>query len=75
MTLQGPWRFDQPSYGSDMWFYPKWAQVPKNAIGMNEAGLARLTASSGLMLVEHHQGNWKDVSGGFFQDVLIIEKA
>ncbi len=75
MTLQDQWIFDQPSYGSNMWFHPKWAQVPENAIGVNEAGLERLSASSGMKLIEHHQGNWKEVPGVFFQDVLIFQKA
>jgi len=75
MTSQDLWIFDQPSYGSDMWFHPKWAKVPENAIGVNEAGLGRLIESSGLKLVEHHQGNWKEVPGAFFQDVLIFQKA
>lgn len=74
-TLQDQWVFDQPAYGSKMWFHPKSAQVPENAIGVNEAGLDRLTASSGLKLIEHHQGNWKEVPGVFFQDVLIFQKA
>jgi hypothetical protein len=58
-----------------MWFHPKWAQVPESAIGVNEAGLDRLTATSGMKLIEHYQGNWKEVPGVFFQDALIFQKA
>jgi len=75
MTLQDQWVFDHPSYGSSMWLHPKWAVVPENAIGVNEAGLERLTASSGMKLIEHHHGNWKEVPGAFFQDVMIFQKA
>jgi len=75
MTSQNRWVFDQPSYGSNMWFHPKWAQVPENAIGITEAGLDRLIASSKMKLIEHHQGNWKEVPGAFFQDVLIFQTA
>lgn len=75
MTLQNQWIFDQPSYGSTMWFHPKWVKVPEHAIGINEAGLDRLTESSGMKLIEHHQGNWKEIPGVFFQDVLIFKKA
>ena len=75
MTSQDLWFFDQPSYGSEMWFHPKWTKVPENAIGVNEDGLERLIASSGMKLIEHYQGNWKEVSGAYFQDILIFQKA
>lgn len=75
MTSQDQWVFDQPSYGSNMWFHPKWARVPEDAIGVTEAGLDRLIASSEMKLIEHHKGNWKEVPGVFFQDVLIFQKA
>jgi hypothetical protein len=58
-----------------MWFHPKWAQVPENAISINEAGLDCLITSAEMNLVEHYQGNWKEVPGTFFQDVLIFQKA
>ena len=73
-TSQDLWIFDQPSYGSDMWFHPEWAKIPENAIGVNEAGLERLLKNSGLKLIDHHQGNWKEVPGVFFQDVLVFQK-
>jgi SAM-dependent methyltransferase len=74
MTKQDLWVFDQPSYGSEMWFHPKWADVPENAIAVNEAGLERLVENAGMGLIEHHQGNWKEVPGAFFQDILIFQK-
>jgi SAM-dependent methyltransferase len=74
-TLQNQWVFDQPSYGSNMWFHPKWARVPENAIGVTEAGLDCLITTSEMKLIEHHQGNWKEIPGVFFQDVLIFQKA
>ena len=39
-TLQNKWIFDQPAYGSSMWYCPKWARVPEAAIGVTETGLA-----------------------------------
>jgi SAM-dependent methyltransferase len=75
MTLQDQWIFDQSSYGSTMWFHPKWVHTPETAIGVNEAGLDRLISSSGMKLIEHYQGNWKEVPGVFFQDVLVFQKA
>lgn len=74
MTLQDQWVFDQPSYRSDAWRHPKWAKVPESAIGITNVGLDRLTSNSGLKLIEQYQGNWKEVPGVFFQDVLIFKK-
>lgn len=74
MTSQEQWVFDKSSYESDAWFHPKWVKVPENAIGVTEAGLDRLASSSGMTLIDHHQGNWKEVPGAFFQDVLIFQK-
>ncbi len=50
-------------------------QVPEHAIGVTTISLDRLISNSGLGLVEHYQGGWKRVSGVFFQDVLIFQKA
>ena len=74
MTSQGRWVFDQPCDGSDAWFHPKWAEVPERAIGVTQAGLDRLTTSSGMKLLEHYPGNWKEVPGVFFQDIVILQK-
>ncbi len=53
----------------------EWAKVPERAIGVTEAGLDRLASSSGMKLIDHHQGNRKEVPRVFFQDVLIFQKA
>ncbi len=53
----------------------EWAKVPERAIGVTEAGLDRLASSSGMKLIDHHQGNWKEVAGAFFQDILIFQKS
>jgi SAM-dependent methyltransferase len=74
MTEQMKWIFDTPSYGSEAWFHPNWVPVPESAIGFTQAGLKRLISNSGLKLVEHHQGNWKEIPGLFFQDILIFQK-
>lgn len=75
MTPQDRWIFDQPSYGSDAWFHPEWVKIPEIAIGITKTGLDRLTTNAGLRLIEHHQGNWKEVPGVYFQDVLVFERA
>jgi SAM-dependent methyltransferase len=74
MTSQEKWIFEKPAYGSDAWFYPKWAQVPESAIGITEVGLNRLISTGELEIMKHYQGNWKEVPGAFFQDVLIFKK-
>ena len=74
-TSQAQWVFDQSSYGSDAWFHPKWVKVPEKAIGMTEKGLERILAGTDLKLIDHHQGNWKEEPGAFFQDILVFQKS
>ena len=66
--------FDQPVYGSDSWFCPKWAKVPEQTIGVTNKGLECLMSKSGLRKIEFYQGNWREAPGVFFQDVVIFEK-
>jgi SAM-dependent methyltransferase len=73
-TAQDRWVFDQPAYGSSMWLHPEWADVPERAIGVTEAGIERLATTSGMRLVDHHPGSWKEAPGVFFQDVLVFER-
>lgn len=73
-TLQDQWIFDQPAYGSDAWFHPKWATIPESALGVTSIGLGRLASSSELRMIDHYQGNWKEAPGVYFQDVLIFGK-
>ena len=73
-TSQQDWIFDTPAYGSDAWFCTRWSKVPEAAIGVTPAGLDRLLADSGLHLLQHYQGNWKEIPGVYFQDVLVFEK-
>jgi SAM-dependent methyltransferase len=71
---QNRWIFDQPSYGSTRCFHPSWADVPEQAIGLTREGLDFITDASGLKLIEHHNGSWKEVPGIFFQDVMVFQK-
>ncbi|MFZ5863095.1 MAG: class I SAM-dependent methyltransferase [Nitrospirota bacterium] len=75
MTSQGKWVFDQPAYGSNDWFHPAWATVPESAVGVTENGLNRLISEAGIGLVQRFPGNWKEVPGVFFQDVIIFQKS
>ena len=44
------------------------------AIGVTTAGLDRLLAASGLQIVKHYPGSWKETPGVYFQDVLILRR-
>lgn len=71
---QDRWIFDQSSYGSKMWFHPEWVKVPEHVIALTKEGLDYLMSNSGLKLVKHYPGNWKEIPGLYFQDVLVFEK-
>jgi SAM-dependent methyltransferase len=75
MTRQDQWIFDQPAYGSNAWFCPKWAEVPESAMGLTNEGLDRLIAQTDLKTTAYYPGNWKELPGVFFQDVIVFEKA
>ncbi len=68
------WLFDQPAYGSSSWHCPAWAEVPDQAIGVDEAAWSDLLADCGLQLIELMPGNWKERPGAFFQDVMVLAK-
>jgi SAM-dependent methyltransferase len=73
-TKQSNWIFNKPAYDSLFWFTPNWTKYPEDAIGINQEGLNLLIKISGLKLVGIYQGNWKEIPGVYFQDVLIFEK-
>lgn len=74
MTLQSSWVFNQPAYGSTAWLYPSRSKVPEKAMGMTREGLERLLSVAPVKLRKHYQGNWKEIAGVYFQDVLLFEK-
>ena len=74
MTKQDKWIFDCPAYNSNDWFYPKWVKIPEFAIGVTSNGLNRLLIESRLKKVAVYPGNWKELPGVFFQDIVILEK-
>jgi SAM-dependent methyltransferase len=73
-TKQSNWIFNKPAYESLFWFTPNWTKHPEDAIGINQDGLNLLLKKSDLKLIEIYQGNWKEIPGVYFQDVLIFEK-
>jgi SAM-dependent methyltransferase len=66
--------FDRPAYGSRHWFHPAWVKHPEDTIGVTPAGIEELLRSTSLRLTRSYPGNWKEVPGAFFQDVLVFEK-
>ena len=66
--------FETNAYGSENWLTPKWVKHPEDVIGISKKGLELLLANSGLKLAEYYPGNWKEIPGVFYQDILIFEK-
>jgi len=73
-TNQQDWVFSVSAYNSKNWFTTPFVPTPENAIGVTEEGIEILQKSSGLQMVQHYPGNWKEAPGVFFQDILIFEK-
>ncbi|MDP6400530.1 MAG: class I SAM-dependent methyltransferase [Candidatus Marinimicrobia bacterium] len=73
-TNQKKWIFNKTAYDSKDWFCPEWVQIPENAIGITKNGLNELISKTGLKLKKHYQGNWKEINGLFFQDIIVFEK-
>jgi SAM-dependent methyltransferase len=73
-TNQNKWIFDHNAYESKNWYSPGWVKIPEDTIGVTNEGLDALQKHSGLKLIQCYPGNWKEIPGVFFQDVLIFEK-
>jgi SAM-dependent methyltransferase len=73
-TGQKGWIFNISAYDSKNWFTVPAAKHPEDAIGVRDAGLDLLLKTSGLKMIQYYPGNWKEIPGVFFQDVLIFEK-
>ncbi len=73
-TSQMDWIFNAKAYNSENWFYPDRFDIPESAIGISEEGLNQLLKESGLKLIKHYPGNWKEIPGVFFQDIFVFQK-
>jgi len=73
-TGQKGWMFDVSAYGSENWFTMPTAVHPEDAIGVTPEGLDILLKASELKLAQAYPGNWKEMPGVFFQDVLVFQK-
>jgi SAM-dependent methyltransferase len=72
-TNQLNWIFDQPCEGSSDWFHHQKAKIPEAAIGVTVKGVKELIEPTRLKWVKLYVGNWKEVPGPFFQDILVFQ--
>lgn len=73
-TCQNRWIFDNPSSESHDWFHTRWAKYPEDAIGITPTGIRKLTEKTNLTQEENYIGNWKEIRGVYFQDILVFRK-
>lgn len=73
-TSQLRWIFNTAPYESKEWLCPSWTKRPYDAVGVTENGLKDLISHTNLKLINIHNGNWKEIPGIFFQDILVFEK-
>ena len=71
---QNLWIFDKKAYESGEWLTTAWVKNPEDAIAVTETAMKRMLEKSGLTLIETFPGNWKEIPGIYFQDILIFEK-
>jgi len=74
-TRQENWIFDRKAYDSEHWYTPKWTKIPEDAIGVTDLRFQELLKSAGLKVSAYYPGNWKEIPGLYFQDVIVLEKA
>jgi SAM-dependent methyltransferase len=74
MTDRKQWIFDRPAYGSEGWFCPKWVTIPESAIAITGPALEQILSNASLDCVAHYVGNWKEVPGIYFQDIVVLQK-
>ncbi len=57
------------------WFTTNWTKNSEDAIAINNESLKILLKESGLRLLKYYPGTWKETSGLYFQDILILQKS
>jgi ubiquinone/menaquinone biosynthesis C-methylase UbiE len=73
-TPQNRWFYTKKAYNSDEWYTTEWANVPEDAIGITEKGWEQMLAATNLKVAHYYPGNWKEMPGAYFQDVVIFSK-
>lgn len=71
-TPQTRWVFKNQAYGSE-YFYCV-GKIPENAIGITADGMTKLQEAAGLKRLAYYPGNWKEMPGAYFQDVMVFQK-
>lgn len=72
MTPQSRWVFKNSAYESKYFFCV--GKVPENAIGINVEGMEKMQNEAGLKRIAYYPGNWKEIPGAYFQDVMVFQK-
>ncbi len=72
MTPQTRWVFANSAYDSKYFFCV--GKTPEKAIGISPEGLTKLEQHAGLKRIAYYPGNWKEIPGVYFQDVLVFQK-
>lgn len=72
MTDQNRWIFDKKVPNSEHWFSPY--DIPEKAAGIDEQGMEELAKRSKLKRLKIYNGNWKEIPGIYFQDIVIFQK-
>ncbi len=67
------WNFNRQIENQPDWWYPDWAQVPEQAIGVTRSGLTALMGSE-LKLIKIYRGWWHGTPAAFLQDTLVFCK-
>ena len=73
-TPKNLWFFDHQCPGSGYWYYPGWVKYPEDAMGVTSQGIDTLLTGTALEMTDIYPGNWKEIPGVFFQDVLVFRK-
>lgn len=73
-SYQNSRNFNTPSSDSKNWLHPDWAVRPEETIGVTPAAIQTMLNGTRLTHTQTFVGNWKEVPGVFYQDVLVFEK-
>jgi len=71
---QMKWIFKDGINESIDWKSPNWAIPYERAIGITPNGLSRMLENTQMKLIAYYPGNWKEIPGVYFQDILVFEK-
>lgn len=71
-TPQTRWVFANSAYDSKYFFCV--GKTPEKAIGITPDGMRKMQELAGLKQIAYYPGNWKEIPGVYFQDVLVFQK-